>query len=152
MADHILIEEGCPPWRPTDGTDDLFVLHRFSMPLIGVVRQYAAEYLFWCVSGQASDRGIWAYQMLYEDEVADLEHTDRSQLVDKLSSITSAADRGCVVAWAAHEAPSARIITHLWLEEGLIFGGSRHHASAALRDHLASLSAEQEELRESELV
>lgn len=52
MSDLVEIAEGGRPWKPTPGTVPGEILHRYDMPLVGVIEQHGVRYLFQCWAGE----------------------------------------------------------------------------------------------------
>lgn len=88
MSDRIEIAEGAAPWQPTEDSELVLELHRYDMPLLGVLRQHGTFYLFECLWGAVGPASVWAYQRIEDRDVDRLSTTDelnRSRaLVDEL--------------------------------------------------------------------
>jgi hypothetical protein len=60
------IAEGGRPWKPTPHTVQGEVLHRYNMPLVGVIEQHGVRYLFQCWAGDVERANLWLYTRLTE--------------------------------------------------------------------------------------
>ena len=72
MSGQVAIEQGRHPWLPSRDAEEVLVLHRYDMPLIGVIRQDGDLYLYRCIEGQTEASHLWAYSALGEDELVTL--------------------------------------------------------------------------------
>ncbi|HEX3542776.1 MAG TPA: hypothetical protein VHT75_20275 [Acidimicrobiales bacterium] len=70
MSDAIQIERGRPPWQPSSSATLVSVLHRYTIPLVGVLDQHGSQYLFWCLVGHAAPDSAWAYAQISPEDVA----------------------------------------------------------------------------------
>lgn len=68
MSDLIEISEGGRPWEPTPRTVPGEILHRYNMPLVGVIEQHGARYLFQCWAGEVERANMWLYTRLTEEQ------------------------------------------------------------------------------------
>ena len=72
MSDQMRLERG---GRGTSTDAELgATYHFYDVPLVGHVRQVGADYLFHNLFGHNSENGIWAYVLLGEAEVEELDH------------------------------------------------------------------------------
>jgi hypothetical protein len=102
MSDAIHIERGAEPWKPTEATEVVEVLHQFSIPLVGVVRQEGVLFLYWCVTGHAGPENAWAYARVHEGDVGTLRAAQGSEaFADALRSVVD--DRVCSFAIASDD-------------------------------------------------
>jgi hypothetical protein len=69
MSGYVAIEQGRQPWLPSRDAEEVVVLHRYDMPLIGVIRQDGELYLYRCIEGHTEASHLWAYTALREDEL-----------------------------------------------------------------------------------
>ena len=106
MTDHIHIEKGRPPHSPSESTEELAVYHRFTIPLVGLIKQGGVPYLYWCVVGHSAPESAWAYARLDGETDANrlLEvesvafDAELRRLVDgRVSSFALASDEGGIV-------------------------------------------------------
>lgn len=68
MSDLVEIAEGGRPWKPTETTVPGEVLHRYNMPLVGIIEQYGVQYLFQCWGGEVARANLWLYSGLSEEQ------------------------------------------------------------------------------------
>lgn len=68
MSDLAEIAEGRRPWEPSPGTVPGEILHRYNMPLVGVIEQHGVRYLFQCWAGEVARANMWLYTSLDEDQ------------------------------------------------------------------------------------
>lgn len=67
MSDLAEIAEGGRPWKPTPTTIPGEILHRYNMPLVGVIEQHGVRYLFQCWGGEVERANLWLYTRLTEE-------------------------------------------------------------------------------------
>ena len=67
MSDLAEIAEGGRPWKPTPTTVSGEILHRYNMPLVGVIEQHGVRYLFQCWGGEVERANLWLYTRLTEE-------------------------------------------------------------------------------------
>jgi hypothetical protein len=69
LVDGFTVESGANPWQPTRCTRELIRYRRSrEIPLVGVVEQAGAQYLYQCVLGQSEEVNIWLYTPLLQSE------------------------------------------------------------------------------------
>ena len=76
MGDAIHLEQGCPPWHPSDTSEDLHYVHEWDVPVIGTLKQDGHHYVFWCVVGHAAPSNVWAYARVETDASEALESAE----------------------------------------------------------------------------
>jgi hypothetical protein len=76
MGDQISIQQGFPPWQPTEDTELLETYDFYDMPLAGLVLQGGNRYVFWCEAGKTEDSSLWAYLQVDERDLSVLENSD----------------------------------------------------------------------------
>lgn len=101
MSDAIHIEQGAPPWLPSAATTTKAIVHKFTIPLAGVIEQQGVLFLFWCVTGHAAPENAWAYALTTEDDVAALTAATNENFDDALRA--AAGDRVCTFAVASDD-------------------------------------------------
>lgn len=69
LVDGFTVESGASPWKPTRCTREVARYRRsHEIPLVGVVEQSGAHYLYQCVLGQTEEVNIWLYTPLLPSE------------------------------------------------------------------------------------
>jgi hypothetical protein len=68
VSDLAEIAEGGRPWMPTETTVPGEILHRYNMPLVGVIEQHGVRYLFQCWVGEVERANLWLYTRLTEQQ------------------------------------------------------------------------------------
>ena len=129
MSGQVAIEQGRQPWLPSRDAEEVLVLHRYDMPLIGVIRQDGDHYLYRCIEGQTDASHLWAYSALREDELEALSEASPEALDQAVDA--AASDRPVVVA-LAHDGTgitASAIVATPQRYESLV-----HAAGSALRD------------------
>lgn len=101
MSDAIQIDQGAPPWLPSAATKAVAVLHRFSIPLVGVIEQDGVHFLYWCVTGHAAPDNAWAYARVSTEDVAAIEDAEAADFDGALRA--AVADSVCTFAVASDE-------------------------------------------------
>lgn len=118
MSDLAEIAEGGRPWLPTETTVPGEILHRYNMPLVGVIEQHGVRYLFQCWGGEVERANLWLYTRLTEEQDCQLADESR-QFTEALDDATrgegvlAVALDGRIVAWepvADVDEPMAEII------------------------------------------
>jgi hypothetical protein len=129
MSGQVAIEQGRQPWLPSRDAEEVLVLHRYDMPLIGVIRQDGDLYLYRCIEGQTDVSHLWAYSSLGEDELVALSKASPEDLDQAVEAVAS--HRPVVVA-LAHDGTgitaSALVVTPERYESLI------HAAGSVLRD------------------
>lgn len=64
MSDLAEIVQGCRPWELTPTSVLIDVIHRYNLPLVGVIEQRGARYLFQCWAGEVERANLWLYTRL----------------------------------------------------------------------------------------
>jgi hypothetical protein len=104
VADLAEIAEGGRPWEPTPTSVLVDILHRYNMPLVGVIEQHGVRYLFQCWAGEVERANMWLYTRLTEGQDRLLADESRP-FVDALDDATrgegvlAVALDGRIVAW-----------------------------------------------------
>ncbi len=104
MSDLIEIAEGGRPWEPSPTTVPGEILHRYNMPLVGVIEQHGVHYLFQCWAGEVERANMWLYTRLTEEQeqlLADESRTFAEALEEATSGkgVLAVALDGRIVAW-----------------------------------------------------
>jgi hypothetical protein len=73
VGDQISIRPGFDPWRPGPGADLVRTYNYYDMPLVGLIQQSGVLFLFGCLEGQAETENLWAYSLVGDREVEELE-------------------------------------------------------------------------------
>lgn len=128
MGEHIAIEQGRQPWLPSSDAELVETLHRYDMPLIGVLRQGGSLHLFRCIEGHVESSNLWAYTPLTEDELNALRNTDSDALDDLIQA--TAHRRSIVVALANEQ---RGVIVSALVPDAERFKSLLHAAVDALR-------------------
>jgi hypothetical protein len=76
MGDQISIQQGFPPWQPTEHTELLETYDFYDMPLAGLVLQGGDRYVFWCEAGKNEDWSLWAYLLVDDRDLTALDDSD----------------------------------------------------------------------------
>lgn len=82
MADHIRLQHGTLPWEGSGHHVETY--HYHDAPLIGVIEQDEATYLFKCEAGEVEPLNLWSYTYIEPHEVAQLEATETDEDFDAL--------------------------------------------------------------------
>jgi hypothetical protein len=144
MSDHIALVKGNSPWRPSDTSELVEVFHSFDVPLIGIVRQDAVSYLFWCVVGHAGPDNAWAYARMddsfdseYLRSCTNEEFDDRlKEVIDtRVCTFAVASDDAGITEWVIIDPPADQETT---FEKGM----------AALQSKITEVIREFERLQE----
>lgn len=85
MADRIELKKGDLPWQP-DGAENVVVLHRYDMPLAGIIEQHGSPYFFWCIKGEVTRGTLWGYVAIGDDERHEIEGEPRDQVLRRIFS------------------------------------------------------------------
>lgn len=120
MSDAVHIDQGAPPWRPSAGTELRCVLHRFSIPLAGVIEQSGVPFLFWCVTGHAAPENAWAYAHVTEAQIDALnaatnetfDQALRDAAGDGVCTFAVATDDKGVIEWVVLDPPGTFDTAH----------------------------------------
>ena len=104
MSDLAEIAEGGRPWEPTTTTVPGEILHRYNMPLVGVIEQHGVRYLFQCWAGEVERANIWLYTRLTEEQRRLLSDetrpfTDALEEATRGEGVLAVALDGRIVAW-----------------------------------------------------
>lgn len=95
MADRIELQVGDLPWKPT-GSEEPLVLHKYDMPLSGIIDQHGASYFFWCIRGEITRGTLWGYAPIGDQERHEIENEPRDQVIRRLFS----SPRPCTLAFS----------------------------------------------------
>lgn len=103
MADQISLQPGFAPWEPAADAQLARTLNFYDMPLIGLIRQAGALYLFTCVEGHTAAENLWAYALVQDEEGSSLARAakDAEDFDALVRGIV--ADRSVVVALARED-------------------------------------------------
>lgn len=104
MSDLAEIAEGGRPWNPTESTVPGEILHRYNMPLVGIIEQHGVRYLFQCWAGEVERANLWLYTRLTEERDRLLTDESRpfTEALDEATrgdGILAVALDGRIVAW-----------------------------------------------------
>jgi hypothetical protein len=100
VADQISLQPGFPPWQPAADAQLAKTYNFYDMPLIGLIQQAGAVYLFLCVEGHAGPENLWAYALIQEEERTSLDRVSQHPEEFDSNVRTLVADRPLVVAVA----------------------------------------------------
>lgn len=68
VSDALYVNQGARPWLPANSdTTEVVVLHRYSIPLVGIIEQHGVRFVYWCVAGHAAPENAWAYAAISPD-------------------------------------------------------------------------------------
>ena len=104
MSDLAETAEGGRPWQPTETSVPGEILHRYNMPLVGVMEQHGVRCLFQCWAGEVERANMWLYTRLSEDQER-LLGDEGQPFEDALAEVTlgegvlAVALDGRIVAW-----------------------------------------------------
>jgi hypothetical protein len=76
MSDLLQLEPGQKPWKPSSDAELVETFLYNNMPLVGVIRQLGALFLFRCVEGFADETHVWAYARVDEENLDKLRRSD----------------------------------------------------------------------------
>jgi hypothetical protein len=98
MGDLLLPEPGARPWMPAGNATTFETLHKYNIPLSGLIEQDGVTFLYACLVGELEELNVWAYSHVTAREVKRL----TSLLGDDLAAATDAAlmHRDVIVALA----------------------------------------------------
>jgi hypothetical protein len=104
VSDLVEIAEGGRPWEPTPTTVAGEILHRYNMPLVGVIEQHGVRYLFQCWAGEVERANLWLYTRLTEEQDRLLgdesqRFTDAQEEATRGEGVLAVALDGRIVAW-----------------------------------------------------
>jgi hypothetical protein len=134
MSDAVHIEFSARPWLPTPDTISRVVLHRYSIPLAGVVEQHGVLYLYWCVTGHAAPENAWAYAQIDEATEERLATADGDSFDEELRA--AAADRVCTFAVATDD---KGVIASVVLSPPAGFDDAHQKGMAAIGDRFREM-------------
>jgi hypothetical protein len=115
MSDHIHVDKGRPPWKPSEETVEVRVFHRFTIPLVGLIKQGERYFVYWCVVGHAGPESAWADARIDgPDDASDLAKSDgstfddnlRALVVDRVSSFAVVSDETGITEHVIIEPPA----------------------------------------------
>lgn len=81
-VDLIVPELGAAPWKPADDVELVFELHRYNVPLAGLVEQNGSIHLYVCALGEEDDANVWLYAAVHADEAKALVEAQEGELDD----------------------------------------------------------------------
>jgi hypothetical protein len=85
MADLLETRWGARPWAPTGDPDAIeTVLHRYDIPLLGIVRSQGAKHLFRCLVGEVEDVNFWTYSWISDSEAKRLKAEDDPDRLEEM--------------------------------------------------------------------
>ena len=104
MSDLVEIAEGGRPWKPTENTVSGEILHRYNMPLVGIIEQHGVRYLFQCWGGEVERANLWLYTRLPDQQYGLLSDEARpfTEALDDVArgeGVLAVALDGRIVAW-----------------------------------------------------
>lgn len=111
-------------------------LHRYDMPLIGVVRQANDLHLFHCIEGQVDSTQVWTYTRITPQELETLRVAEPGNLDTVLDGLV--VGRPTVVALADNE---RGLTVSALLGNTARYPSSAHAARVALAEALDDLDA-----------
>lgn len=101
--EHVQLTLHACPWLPTRDTQMVVELNGYDGPLLGILRQRKALFLFHCLVGELDPEQVWVYAGVTDDEVAELAGAeDPDRLAVSVQAIES--DRPVTLAHAHEEA------------------------------------------------
>jgi hypothetical protein len=146
VADYIAVASRYPAWAPAPEVELGPVLHRFTIPLLGIVGQHGVQYLYRCLAGQADEFNLWSYTLLHDAEAERVRSASSDDIADVLKEVTSG--RGCVVAFASAEHGIG--LSEIY-EQGLAYGEDIGGALDLLQQSASRAVEEIGALREPQL-
>lgn len=90
---------GARPWLPADSAVGKDVLNMYNIPLVGLIEQGGATFLYACLLGELEAQNIWAYGEADQSEVALLSSAGDNELADVTDHML--ANRELIVAHAS---------------------------------------------------
>jgi hypothetical protein len=87
MADELQIHTGADPWKPSDDSELIETYGYYDQPTLGLIRQAGQTYVFRCVDVLADRGSMWAYALLTDQEVEQLNETE--DLPGRLLEVTT---------------------------------------------------------------
>lgn len=87
MGANVAIELGRHPWLLSEGTEFVETLHRFDLPLIGVIRHGNALHLFRCIKGEVDSAQAWAYTPITQEGLETVRAAGPGDLDDVLDRV-----------------------------------------------------------------
>ncbi len=122
MADQVSLQPGFPPWQPAADAELVRTFSYYDMPLIGVIRQAGALYLFLCVEGQSGSENLWAYALIQEDEASTLDRLVRepNEFDSTLKTLTLGKPLVVALAREGHGVVSSALIEQPSLHPSLL--------------------------------
>ena len=106
----VKVVPGGPPWSPAPGTALIRELHRYDIPLVGILEQGTCRHLFMCLAGEVERASLWGYRLIGTEDEQRL-NTGQGASLDKVLEeigsrgygILAAAVDDRIVAWATPE-------------------------------------------------
>lgn len=95
MSNQLKLQPGCPPWLPSKDAEQGKIFHYYDVPLVGMVREAATNYLFVCRYRGDDRLSVWMYVHVTDEDIEVLDssassETNLPQVLDRLE------DRGDV--------------------------------------------------------
>lgn len=143
MSDAVHIEQGARPWLPTAETVSKGVLHRFSIPLAGIIEQHGVLYVYWCVTGHAAPESAWAYAPITDEDAEKLKNSDEGSFDAALRETIG--DNACTFAVASDE---KGIIASVILTPSASFDDVHERGMAGMSEKFREMFAEYNALQE----
>ncbi|HUZ20127.1 MAG TPA: hypothetical protein VMU75_06100 [Acidimicrobiales bacterium] len=143
MSDHIHIEKGAAPWKPSEAASLTEVFHEFTIPLVGAIEQDSVSYLFWCVVGHAGPENAWAYAHVSSIELDTLRDAPGEAFDQVLRNLASA--RVCSFAIASDD---KGIVEWVDLEPPADFDTAHERGMSALSQKVTEAMEEMQHLLE----
>lgn len=85
MADRIDLSLGDLPWQPGSG-ELVETIHRYDMPLAGLIEQHGTTFFFWCIEGEVTQGSLWGYVALGDHEKDSLAGGPRDRILRTIGS------------------------------------------------------------------
>lgn len=143
VSDALHIEQGAHPWLPTSETTSRVVLHRYSIPLAGIIEQHGVLYVYWCVTGHAAPENAWAYAQIESEAAERLENTDADSFDAVLREVVG--DKVCAFAVASDD---RGIIANVLLNPPANFDNVHERGMAEIGERFRELFREYQLLQE----
>jgi hypothetical protein len=144
MGDALVVERGAQPWLPSADATIKSVLHRFDIPLAGVIEQHGHDYLFWCVTGHAAPENAWAYAQVNDADIERLTAATSADFDEILRDVVG--DNACTFAVASSY---QGVIASVVLSPPATFDDVHQRGMAVLAERFQEMFAEYNALQES---
>jgi hypothetical protein len=143
MSDAVHLEHGAAPWQPSADVRTIAVLHRYDIPLAGLIEQHGVKYVYWCVTGHAAPESAWAYAHVSDADAVRLQEADGVSFDAVLRAVV--ADCACAFAVADDD---RGIIASVLLNPPASFDDVHRRGMAEMSDRYREMFEEYQMLQE----